>query len=282
MKWFVQAFKRYADFRGRARRREWWWFNFLVGVPPILLVITFGVVAALFPASEGPSPSSESNPVMQGLVALLGLLLAGYALGTMVPALSVTVRRFHDVGLSAWLLLLPAAPFAFLLAGSPDLMALAVIAIQVGFLIVMLLDGQKGANKYGPDPKDRASTASRSVSGLGDKVRLHSSARIWTFEGINPEPAAPPSIRLQLDSKALGKPCTLGRKSVVVDLHVPNTSVSASHARLWEEDGRLMIEDLNSSNGTRVNGTEVAPHQAIEIFEGDQVEFGEVRLTVRC
>ena len=282
MKWFVQALRRYADFRGRARRREWWWFNLLVGVPPVLLVMAFGVVAALLPASEGSSPSSDSNPVMQGLVGIVGLLLTGYALGTMVPALSVTVRRFHDVGLSGWFLLLTVAPFAFLLAGSPELMMLAVVAVQIGFLIVLLLDGQKGSNKYGADPKDRNSTTSRSVSGLSDKVRLQSSARIWTFEGINPEPGAPPSIRLQFDSKALGKPCTLGRKSGVVDLHVPNTSVSANHARLWEDNGRLMVEDLNSSNGTRVNGAELPPHQPIEIFEGDKVEFGEVRLTVRC
>jgi uncharacterized membrane protein YhaH (DUF805 family) len=77
---FVEAvrtcFTKYADFRGRASRPEyWWWFLFTV--------VTSGLLSAIFPA-----------------------LVGVFSLATLVPSLAVGVRRLHDTDRSGWLLLL--------------------------------------------------------------------------------------------------------------------------------------------------------------------------------
>jgi uncharacterized membrane protein YhaH (DUF805 family) len=79
-------FKKYAVFKGRASRSEYWWyalFSFLVGI----------VLDALQYASRG--------------FALLSLL---WALGTIVPSLALAFRRLHDVNRSAWWLLIALIP----------------------------------------------------------------------------------------------------------------------------------------------------------------------------
>ena len=111
------VFAKYADFSGRARRSEYWYFvlfNFLVN-----LVIT-GIGGMIF---------------RDWLVnALSGL----YSLCVIVPALAVLVRRLHDTGKSGWF-------------------ALFVLIPAVGALIeiyFLVQDSQPGNNLYGPNPKD--------------------------------------------------------------------------------------------------------------------------------
>ena len=86
---FIDAVKsvltKYADFNGRARRSEYWWF-FLFNF--ILNVITGFIDESITPGGIG----------MVGLFVSLGLL---------VPALAVAVRRMHDVGKSGWFILIP-------------------------------------------------------------------------------------------------------------------------------------------------------------------------------
>lgn len=67
-----------------------------------------------------------------------GALLGIFVLGSFIPTLAVTVRRFHDQDKSGWFILLQFIPY-------------------VGGIIVfvfMLLDGTKGHNRFGADPKD--------------------------------------------------------------------------------------------------------------------------------
>ena len=77
MNWYKKVvFENYANFDGRARRSEYWYF--------VLLNTIFVILASLI------------NPVLYGLYALLVLL----------PGLAVSVRRLHDVGKSGvWLLI---------------------------------------------------------------------------------------------------------------------------------------------------------------------------------
>jgi uncharacterized membrane protein YhaH (DUF805 family) len=68
------------------------------------------------------------------LLLALGIL---FFLATFIPQLAVTIRRFHDQDKSGWFYLLAFVPF-------------------VGGLIVfifMLLEGTRGPNRFGPDPK---------------------------------------------------------------------------------------------------------------------------------
>lgn len=96
---------KYADFNGRASRSEYWWF------------MLFSLLISA--AGEG------INETAGGLVALALLL----------PHLAVAVRRFHDLGKSAWWILLMFIPIANLFV-----------------IIWFCIRGTIGANKYGNDP----------------------------------------------------------------------------------------------------------------------------------
>ncbi|HEY9254845.1 MAG TPA: DUF805 domain-containing protein [Stenotrophomonas sp.] len=127
MEWMLLPIKRYADFSGRSRRMEYWMFALFT----VLLVVVFGalaLVASLIGASEeGPGPA------MYVVLFLLGLAW----LGLIVPSIAVQVRRFHDQGRSGWFWLFNLVPY--------------VGGIIV--LVFMCLEGEKGPNAYGPDPK---------------------------------------------------------------------------------------------------------------------------------
>ena len=110
----------YADFSGRARRKTYWMF--------VLFNIILSVAAAVLDLSLGTIIGDpESGIGVFGLILTLALL---------VPGLAVTVRRIHDLGHSAWFILLFFIPL-----------------INFGMLIYMAFAGEEGANKYGPDPK---------------------------------------------------------------------------------------------------------------------------------
>ena len=70
----------------------------------------------------------------------------------------------------------------------------------------------------------------------------------------------------------------LGRDGALVDAVVDHRSVSRRHVRLTRRDGRLRVEDLNSTNGTRVNGHRLEPFAPCVLAPGDAVVLGEVHL----
>ena len=70
----------------------------------------------------------------------------------------------------------------------------------------------------------------------------------------------------------------LGRDGALVDATLDHQSVSRRHARLTRRDGRLCVEDLNSTNGTRVNGRRLEPFAPRVLAPGDAVALGEVAL----
>ena len=74
---------------------------------------------------------------------------------------------------------------------------------------------------------------------------------------------------------ALGTETTVGR-ATGSGLVLPDETVSSRHALLRHVDGRWWLEDLGSTNGTRVNGRPIA--SATVVVPGDVLEFGGVRL----
>ena len=85
MEWYVGVLKKYADFKGRARRKEYWMFfmfNFLIS-------IGLGMVDAMLGTG------------------VLGMI---YALAILLPSLAVGARRLHDIGKSGWWLLIGLIP----------------------------------------------------------------------------------------------------------------------------------------------------------------------------
>lgn len=85
------VFTKYAQFRGTASRPEYWWFALLTG---IVSVVHYYV------------PSDPHNPDL-----LVQSAFGIWSLGTLVPSLAVSVRRFHDAGFSGKWLLLWILPF---------------------------------------------------------------------------------------------------------------------------------------------------------------------------
>lgn len=125
MEWMILPFRRYADFSGRSRRKEYWMF-FLFN---IIVAVVLNVVFA------GALLTGDAGGAMLGGVG--GLVIVLYALVAFIPGLAVTVRRFHDQDKSGWMVLLGLIPFVG----------------GIILVVFMCLEGTRGANRFGPDPK---------------------------------------------------------------------------------------------------------------------------------
>ena len=113
MKYFILAFKQAFNFKGRANRPEFWYFTLF----STIISFIFSLIDTQF---LGTSMSET------------GLIGGIYALISIIPSLSVTIRRLHDVNKSGWNLL----------------WSLTVI----GILYVLYLEikkGDDGPNNYG-------------------------------------------------------------------------------------------------------------------------------------
>jgi uncharacterized membrane protein YhaH (DUF805 family) len=119
MNWYLQALKKYADFSGRARRKEYWYFVLFYVIILVVLLVIDGFVGTQLGGAG------------------FGILTCIYALAVLIPALAVTVRRLHDTGRSGWWILIQLVP----LVG------------WIVLLIFLLIDSQPEQNAYGPSPK---------------------------------------------------------------------------------------------------------------------------------
>ena len=116
MDWYVAALKKYAEFSGRARRKEYWMFAL------VSFLVSVGIA------------------VLGMMVNALNILTWVYTLAVFIPSIAVGVRRLHDTGRSGWMGLLALIP----LVG-------AIIVI-----VFLCQDSAPGDNQYGPNPKTSA------------------------------------------------------------------------------------------------------------------------------
>lgn len=92
--------------------------------------------------------------------------------------------------------------------------------------------------------------------------------------------------RVKLD---FGKNTVLiGRREDAEDVDVDmcahgayDLGVSRRHARLHYKSDGVYVEDLGSTNGTRINGFTLRPQQAYRLRNGDEIEFGRLRTVIR-
>ena len=87
------------------------------------------------------------------------------------------------------------------------------------------------------------------------------------------------AINIDLDNF----PITIGKMSGMADVVLSNKSISRLHARIYEskENGGLLLEDMNSTNGTFLNGIRLKPQEKVEIRPGDEIRFAEMRFDYR-
>lgn len=123
------VFSKYATFSGRARRSEYWfWALFQVIVYVVVSFIAGPMMAAGIDLQTGEIGGSYFGGT--ALFALVGLAF-------LLPNLAVVVRRLHDQD--------KPGPFIFL--------GLIPGVGWIIILVLMLLEGTRGPNQFGPDPK---------------------------------------------------------------------------------------------------------------------------------
>ena len=115
----------YANFNGRARRSEFWYF-FLFLLLLLFLVYLIGINII---------PNSESG-IIQTIGLMYGLTLLIFFI-TFIPFLALCVRRFHDIGRSGWYIFIYVIP---------------CVGIFI-LLYFMTFDSNPSPNEYGPSPK---------------------------------------------------------------------------------------------------------------------------------
>ncbi|MDR1389957.1 MAG: zinc-ribbon domain-containing protein [Treponema sp.] len=86
--YFIGVFKKYAVFKGRARRAEYWWFVLFAN----LFSIFFSVLDVLLFGFD---------------ITDTGVLELSWRLAVVLPSLGVSVRRMHDCNKSGWFMLIP-------------------------------------------------------------------------------------------------------------------------------------------------------------------------------
>lgn len=123
--WKKVVFENYANFNGRARRSEYWYF----ALANLVLILPFYLLAFVGALND-----------MQWLAVLGGIVYVLAALALIVPSLAVAVRRLHDINKSGWFYLIGLIPF------------IGGIILLVWFFT----EGTKGPNDYGDDPKNPA------------------------------------------------------------------------------------------------------------------------------
>ena len=69
-------------------------------------------------------------------------------------------------------------------------------------------------------------------------------------------------------------PYTIGKNGQQADGILQANTVSRIHARIHKEDGEYLLEDLDSTNGTCINGTILAPRTPAPLRVNDRVTFG--------
>jgi len=119
MNWYIEVLKKYTEFSGRARRKEYWYFVLFNSIVSIILISIDSMVGTL------------------NMEAGYGVFSTIYSLAVFLPTLGVAIRRLHDIGKSGWWILIGFIP----LIGA------------IVLIIFFVKDSQPGDSQYGPNPK---------------------------------------------------------------------------------------------------------------------------------
>lgn len=138
------CFHKFFDFKGRARRSEYWWLVLFTTIGSLVMTTVDGLVLGY------------------GLESTITPLATAFTLLIVIPSAAVTARRLHDVGMSGWWQL-PQFSFyvvyldALIPGFSENTFSLVMMIVggiySLWLLFMMIKDSQPETNKYGPNPK---------------------------------------------------------------------------------------------------------------------------------
>lgn len=104
--------------------------------------------------------------------------------------------------------------------------------------------------------------------------------RVWLVQGVNARAA---NIEASIREEDVSRSVTgiLVGRSNRADFIIDDESVSRNHARFVYLDGALHVEDLDSMNGTWVDGEKLEANDPQPVRRSSDVEFGKIRLDIR-
>ncbi len=130
MEYMFMPLKRYFDFSGRSRRKEYWMYAIMLSIL-FVLAMYLDVALNLGGSAVTTSEFGEGSADVSVQMTSFGYLTIGLWLLTIIPGIALGVRRAHDNDKSGWFILIPI----------------------YGAIIVLFLEGTRGPNRFGPDPK---------------------------------------------------------------------------------------------------------------------------------
>jgi uncharacterized membrane protein YhaH (DUF805 family) len=113
MEWYLLVLKKYKQFGGRSRRKEYWMFS--------LYSFAFAVLLS----------------IVETFLGLTGVISGLYSLAVLIPTCAVLVRRLHDTDRSGWWFWIGLVP---------------IVGVII-LLVFLTQDSQSDSNKYGANPK---------------------------------------------------------------------------------------------------------------------------------
>ena len=120
MNWYLKCWKQYADFSGRARRKEYWIFS-LINYIIIFFLYILQIVM-----------------IESSLWLIFPIIFFLYAVSVFLAGLAVNIRRLHDIGKRGWWYLIYLIP----------------IIGAIWLTVLMCLDREPGENQWGENPKE--------------------------------------------------------------------------------------------------------------------------------
>lgn len=135
----IDFYKRIVDFKGRARRREYW-VAYLWNIVIMLILLAF-LYGGIFLCMDFRTEEFQFNLFGIILCVVFGLLLLVFGILYEVGMIAVSVRRCHDIGKSGWW-------FLWCILGS-FLCGIGGIV----WLVFSFMDSVPETNKWGPSPK---------------------------------------------------------------------------------------------------------------------------------
>ena len=122
MNYYLEVWRKYADFKGRARRAEYWYFMLFNWIAIIVLgTIDNVITSSVFQQSGTP------------------VSIIFYGLAVILPSIAVTVRRLHDTNHNGWWIFIKLIP----------------IIGDIWLLVYLVRKSQPGANRFGPSPLEQ-------------------------------------------------------------------------------------------------------------------------------
>lgn len=131
---YIDVWRKFSCHTGRSRRKEYWAWS----VFNTLFIAVWAIIMAICIAIS--DINLDSKPEWLGIVAvIMSLILCVFVIAAIIPGINLYIRRMHDMNASGWWVLC-----IFILYVS------AIYALVIG-----IIDGTTGPNRYGPDPKGR-------------------------------------------------------------------------------------------------------------------------------